>query len=85
MKKKTLPIYETASEAGASASLMAASGGEAFCIISRFSRKRGHAVYSVLPLRGFGLPAGWSLEDSVMPGREKVEPEPPEKTSTNGF
>lgn len=65
--------------------MMATLRGEAFCIISRFSRRRGHAVYRVLPLRGFGLPAGWSLEDSVMPGREKVEPEPPEKTSTNGF
>jgi hypothetical protein len=45
----------------------------------------GVPVFVVYPLPGFGLPSGAVLEEVVQPARERTLPEPPEKTSTNGF
>ncbi|MBN2585804.1 MAG: hypothetical protein JXA64_08635 [Candidatus Fermentibacteraceae bacterium] len=57
--------------------------GESFCIVS--GMKNGKKLFRVYPLRGFGLPAGGMLEDVIEPRVERVEQEPPEKNSTNGF
>lgn len=53
------------------------------CIVS--GKKDGRRVFRVYSMRGFGLPAGGTLEEVVKPDIERIEPEPPEKTSTNGF
>lgn len=78
-------LYEDLGEALAEAVKLAGTRGLSYCTISRFSPKRGMTVYRVMPLAGFGLPPGWTFEDTVEPGREKVEIEPQEKSSTNGF
>jgi hypothetical protein len=79
------PLFESIREASAAAAALAHRSGEPVCIISRFSRKRGIPLYRVLPLAGFGLPPGWTFEDTVQPGVGRRELDPPEKTSTNGF
>jgi hypothetical protein len=79
------PLFESIQEACAAASALAQRSCEPVCIISRFSKKRGIPLYRVLPLAGFGLPHGWTFEDTVQPGVERRELEPQEKTSTNGF
>ncbi len=53
------------------------------CLVS--GRIGGVPVFVVYPLPGFGLPSGAVLEEVVQPARERTLPEPPEKTSTNGF
>lgn len=78
-------LYADRGEALDEAARLAGTRGSAFCVISRFSPKRGMTVYRVMPLAGFGLPPGWTFEETVEPGREKVEIEPQEKSSTNGF
>lgn len=77
--------WTSADEAAAEAGRLARARGETFCIVSRRSSARGCELYRVIPLSGFGLPAGWTLHSVVEPEVERVEPEPPEKTSTNGF
>jgi len=57
--------------------------GTAQCVVS--GRIKGVPSYAVFPLAGFGLPAGATLEEVIHPSRERVNLEPPEKTSTNGF
>jgi hypothetical protein len=57
--------------------------GEPFCVVS--GRKNGKLIYRIYPMRGFGLPPGGRLEEVVHPLKERVTPEPREKTSTNGF
>lgn len=78
-------LFAEDSEALAEAARLAGARGAAFCVISKFSPRRGRQVYRVMPLAGFGLPPGWTFEETVEPGRERHEVEPPEKTSTNGF
>jgi len=53
------------------------------CIVS--GMKNGRRIFRVYSMRGFGLPAGGMLEEVIQPDVERIEPEPPEKTSTNGF
>jgi len=65
------------------ASSRAGAAGEPMCIVS--GMKDGRMIYRVYPMKGFGLPAGGTLEEVVQPDIERIEPEPPEKTSTNGF
>jgi len=57
--------------------------GEPFCVAS--GSKNSTKIYRTYPLRGFGLPPGGTLEEVIAPEVERVEPEPPEKTSSNGF
>jgi hypothetical protein len=78
-------LFTDLEEAVADAAGSAARRGYALCVISRFSPKRGRTVYRVVPLAGFGLPQGWTFEETVEPGRERIEVEPQEKSSTNGF
>ncbi len=61
----------------------AESTGVPQCVVS--GRVKGVPVFAVYPLPGFGLPPGAVLEEVVRPSRERSLPEPPEKTSTNGF
>lgn len=63
--------------------MLAAATGEPACIVS--GRKDGALIYRVYSMKGFGLPAGGTLEEVVLPAVERVDPEPPEKISTNGF
>ena len=65
------------------ASSRAGAAGEPMCVVS--GMKDGRRIYRVYPMRGFGLPAGGTLEEVVQPAVERVETEPPEKTSANGF
>ncbi len=78
-------LFTDRGEAMAEAARLARARGAAFCAVSKFSQKRGVTVYRVMPLAGFGLPPGWTFEETVEPGRERIEVEPPEKSSTNGF
>lgn len=78
-------LFEGLEEAAAEAGRLSGAKGAAFCVISKFSPRRGMTVYRVMPLAGFGLPPGWTFEETVEPGRERIEVEPPEKSSTNGF
>jgi len=57
--------------------------GIPFYILCNPSRKE--KKYTALPSRGFGLPAGFFIESMIRPDQERIELEPPEKTSTNGF
>jgi hypothetical protein len=57
--------------------------GEPFCVVS--GTKGSRKVFRTYPLKGFGLPAGGTLEEVVTPDVEREEPEPPEKISSNGF
>jgi len=57
--------------------------GIPFLIICNPSRKE--KKYTALPSRGFGLPEGFFIERMIRPSQERVELDPPEKTSTNGF
>lgn len=57
--------------------------GIAFYILCNPSRKE--KKYTALPSRGFGLPAGFYIEELIRPDEERIELERPEKTSTNGF
>jgi hypothetical protein len=41
--------------------------------------------YTALSSRGFGLPAGFYIEEMISPVNKRPEIEPEEKTSTNGF
>ncbi len=84
-KKPGPELFVDRSEALAEAARLAGTRGAAFCAISRFSPKRGMIVYRVMPMAGFGLPPGWTFEETVEPGRERIEIEPQEKSSTNGF
>jgi len=77
--------FEDRGRAAAEAGRLAGVRGSAFCVISKYSPKRGMTVYRVMPLAGFGLPPGWTFEETVEPGRERPGVEPQEKTSTNGF
>lgn len=65
------------------ASRSADSLGEPFCVVS--GTKNGRRVFRVYPMKGFGLPPGGRLEEVVNPEVERIQPEPPEKISTNGF
>ncbi|MDM7991684.1 MAG: hypothetical protein QUS11_00035 [Candidatus Fermentibacter sp.] len=78
-------LFTDRGEALAEAVRQACARGAASCVVSRFSPKRGVTVYRIMSMRGFGLPPGWTFEETVEPGRERVEIEPPEKSSTNGF
>ncbi len=78
-------LFTDRGEALAEAARLAGAKGAASCVVSRFSPKRGVTVYRIMPMRGFGLPPGWTFEETVEPGRERIEIEPPEKSSTNGF
>jgi hypothetical protein len=80
-----ITAWTSAKEAAAEAGRLARARGEAFCIVSRWSSGRGCDLHRVIPLSGFGLPRGWTLHSVVEPDVERVEPEPPEKTSSNGF
>lgn len=57
--------------------------GIPFYIICNPSRQE--KKYTALSSRGFGLPAGFFIEDMIRPEEERIELEAPEKTSTNGF
>ncbi|MCK5133914.1 MAG: hypothetical protein KAR40_17410 [Candidatus Sabulitectum sp.] len=57
--------------------------GMPFYILCNPSRKENK--YTALPSRGFGLPPGFYIEEMIKPEQERIELEPPEKTSTNGF
>ena len=57
--------------------------GEYFCIVS--GMKNSRKTFRIYPMKGFGLPQGGTLEEVVAPEVERVEPEPREKTSSNGF
>jgi hypothetical protein len=57
--------------------------GIPFYIICNPSREE--KKYTALPSRGFGLPEGFFIEKMIRPSQERVELDPPEKTSTNGF
>ncbi len=57
--------------------------GIPFYILCNPSRKV--RKYTALPSRGFGLPAGFYIEEMIRPEEERIELERPEKTSTNGF
>jgi hypothetical protein len=57
--------------------------GIPFYIVCNPSRKQ--KKYTALPSTGFGLPEGFFIERMVMPENERVELDPPEKTSANGF
>ena len=46
---------------------------------------RRHKAYTAVSSAGFGLPPGLFIEDKINPRNERVEIEPPEKNSTNGF
>ncbi len=70
-------------EALAEARTRAESMGEAFCVVS--GMKNGARIFRVYPMKGFGLPQGGRLEEVVEPRVERIDPEPPEKISTNGF
>lgn len=57
--------------------------GVSFYILRNPSRKsRG---FTAVAATGFGLPAGYFIEDKISPENEREEIEPPEKNSTNGF
>ncbi|HOA04961.1 MAG TPA: hypothetical protein PLX54_04810 [Candidatus Fermentibacter daniensis] len=84
-KKPRPALFLERSEALAEARRLAGARGSAFCAISKFSPKRGRTVFRVMPLAGFGLPSGWTFEETVEPGWERIEIEPREKLSTNGF
>lgn len=47
--------------------------------------RKGSRGYTAVSSTGFGLPSGLYIEDSVAPDRERQDPDPPEKTSANGF
>ena len=57
--------------------------GESICVVS--GMKNNRKIYRTYSLKGFGLPAGGTLEEVVAPEMERVKPEPPEKISSNGF
>ena len=76
-------MYEYLDAARSEAASRAKSSGKSFCIVS--GKKNERMVYRVYPLRGFGLPAGGTLEEVVKPAVERMEIEPQEKTSSNGF
>lgn len=76
-------MHEYLIAARSEASARAKSSGESFCVVS--GKKNERLVYRVYPLRGFGLPAGGTLEEIVEPAVERMEIEPQEKTSSNGF
>ena len=57
--------------------------GVSFYILCNPERKE--KKYTALSSRGFGLPAGFFIEDLIRPEEERIELERPEKTSTNGF
>ncbi len=65
------------------ASEKAALFGESFCVVS--GRKDGISIFRTYPLKGFGLPAGGTLEEVIAPRVEREDLEPPEKISSNGF
>ena len=57
--------------------------GVPYYILRNPSRKGDQ--YTALSSVAFGLPDGFFIQDIVRPSEERVEIEPPEKTSTNGF
>jgi hypothetical protein len=65
------------------ATTLASATGEPACVVS--GRKDGAMIFRVYSMKGFGLPAGGTLEEVVLPAVERIDPEPPEKDSTNGF
>lgn len=76
-------VHHERSPAVEQARRTAESTGVPQCVVS--GRVGGVPVFAVYPLPGFGLPPGAVLEEVVHPARERTLPEPPEKTSTNGF
>ena len=76
-------MHECLDAARSEAAARAKSSGESFCIVS--GKKSEHVIYRVYPLKGFGLPSGGTLEEVVEPAVERMEIEPQEKTSSNGF
>lgn len=56
---------------------------ESFCVVS--GMKKGRLIYRIYPMKGFGLPPGGRLEEVIEPSVERVQLEPPEKISSNGF
>lgn len=65
------------------ASIKANSLGESICVVS--GMKGNRKIFRTYPLKGFGLPPGGTLEEVIEPEVERMEPEPPEKISSNGF
>lgn len=65
------------------ATLAAEREGIPFYILCNPSRKE--RKYTALSARGFGLPPGFFIEEMIRPHEERIELEPTEKTSTNGF
>lgn len=57
--------------------------GVPFYVLCDTSRRKN--AYTALTSVGFGLPAGFYIEEMISPENEREEIEPPEKTSTNGF
>lgn len=76
-------VFSTLEEALRTAALRAESTGTAQCVVS--GKVRGVPGFAVVPLAGFGLPPGGTLENVVFPSRERELPDPPEKNSANGF
>jgi len=76
-------LYGTLDEAVAQATIMADLRGSSFCVVS--GRKKGVPVFRIYPLKGFGLPPGGTLDRVVEPRTERLEIEPQEKNSSNGF
>jgi len=76
-------MHSSIESARTEAATLASATGEPACIVS--GRKDGAIIFRVYSMKGFGLPAGGIFEEVVLPAVERVDPEPPEKDSTNGF
>jgi hypothetical protein len=76
-------LFEEIEEIRKLAAKAAERDGTAFYILCDPSRNAKR--YTAVSSRGFGLPPGLFIEERVDPETERVETEPPEKTSTNGF
>lgn len=80
---KDYVMHENLDAARSEAAARAKNSGESFCIVS--GKKNECMIYRVYPRKGFGLPPGGVLEEVVTPEIERIEIEPQEKISTNGF
>ena len=76
-------MHNNLDAARSEAAARAKTSGESFCIVS--GRKNERMIYRIYPRKGFGLPSGGTLEEVVSPEIERIEIEPQEKISTNGF
>ena len=57
--------------------------GVPFYILRNPTRRK--QSFTAVTSIGFGLPAGFFIEELIIPKYEREEIEPPEKVSTNGF